>query len=72
MDALRFHFVIDGGSFASAGEASVEMKKNLRQIGVPNSIIRRCSIAMYEGEINMVIHADAVWPTFWSIRTGLS
>ena len=58
MDALRFHFVIDGGSFASAGEASVEMKKNLRQIGVPNSIIRRCSIAMYEGEINMVIHAD--------------
>lgn len=58
MDALRFHFVIDGGSFTSAGEASVEMKKNLRQIGVPNSIIRRCSIAMYEGEINMVIHAD--------------
>ena len=50
--------MIDGGSFASAGEASVEMKKNLRQIGVPNSIIRRCSIAMYEGEINMVIHAD--------------
>ena len=36
----------------------MEMKKNLRQIGVPNSIIRRCSIAMYEGEINMVIHAD--------------
>ena len=58
MEALRFHYVIDGGSFSSAGEASVEMKKMLRQIGIPNGVIRRCSIAMYEGEINMVIHAD--------------
>lgn len=58
MEALRFHYVIDGGSFSSAGEASVEMKKTLRQIGIPNGVIRRCSIAMYEGEINMVIHAD--------------
>ena len=58
MEALRFHYVIDGGSFSSAGEASVEMKKMLRQIGIPTGVIRRCSIAMYEGEINMVIHAD--------------
>ena len=58
MEALRFHYVIDGGSFSSAGEASVEMKKMLRQIGITNGVIRRCSIAMYEGEINMVIHAD--------------
>lgn len=29
----------------------------LRQIGLPPEIIRRVSIAMYEGEINMVIHA---------------
>lgn len=58
MDAFRLHFDIDGGSFASAGNASVEVKKTLRQLGVPNAVIRRCSIAMYEGEINMVIHAD--------------
>jgi anti-sigma regulatory factor (Ser/Thr protein kinase) len=58
MDAFRLHFDIDGGSFASAGNASVEVKKTLRQLGVANAVIRRCSIAMYEGEINMVIHAD--------------
>jgi anti-sigma regulatory factor (Ser/Thr protein kinase) len=58
MDAFRLHFDIDGGSFASAGNASVEVKKTLRQLGVSNAVIRRCSIAMYEGEINMVIHAD--------------
>ena len=56
-DALRFHFDIDGDNFTSAGEASVEVKKKLRQLGFPPDVIRRVSIAMYEGEINMVIHA---------------
>ena len=40
-----------------AGQASVAVKKNLRQLGVAPETIRRVSIAMYEGEINMVIHA---------------
>ena len=56
-EALKFHFVIDGDNFTSAGEASVEVKKKLRQLGFPPDVIRRVSIAMYEGEINMVIHA---------------
>ena len=33
------------------------VKKNLNQIGFSPEVIRRVSIAMYEGEINMVIHA---------------
>lgn len=57
-DNLRFHFDVDGENFSSAGEASVEMKKRLRQLGFSPDVIRRVSIAMYEGEINMVIHAD--------------
>lgn len=57
MSGLKFHFDIDGENFASAGDASVETKKKLRQMGFPPDVIRRCSIAMYEGEINMVIHA---------------
>ena len=58
MEPLNFHFDIDGEDFSSAGEASVQMKKKLRQLGFPSDVIRRCSIAMYEGEINMVIHAN--------------
>ena len=58
MEALNFHFDIDGEDFSSAGEASVQVKKKLRQLGFPSDVIRRCSIAMYEGEINMVIHAN--------------
>ena len=56
-DVLNFHFTVDGEDFTSAGQASVQVKKNLRQLGLPPEIIRRVSIAMYEGEINMVIHA---------------
>lgn len=57
-EAVRFHFVVDGEDFTSAGQASVQVKKNLRRLGIPPEIIRKISIAMYEGEINMVIHAD--------------
>lgn len=56
-DLLTFHFDVDGDDFTSAGQASVQIKKNLRQLGISPDTIRRVSIAMYEGEINMVIHA---------------
>ncbi len=56
-EPLIFHFDVDGDDFTSAGQASVQVKKNLRQLGLTPEIIRRVSIAMYEGEINMVIHA---------------
>lgn len=57
-EPLVFHFDIDGNDFSAAGQASVQIKKSLRQLGLSPEIIRRVSIAMYEGEINMVIHAS--------------
>ncbi len=56
-EPVKFKYDVQGGNFASAGQASVQVKKNLRQIGISPDVIRRISIAMYEGEINMVIHA---------------
>ena len=56
-EAVRFTFKVDGKDFTSAGQASVQVKKSLRQLGISPEIIRKVSIAMYEGEINMVIHA---------------
>ena len=56
-DVLTFRFDVDGENFTSAGQASVQVKKDLRRLGLDPEIIRRVSIAMYEGEINMVIHA---------------
>ncbi len=56
-EGLVFRFDVDGENFTSAGQASVQVKKDLRRLGLDPEIIRRVSIAMYEGEINMVIHA---------------
>lgn len=58
MEKVNFHFDIDGDNFTSAGEASVRIKKLLREMGFGPDVIRRVSVAMYEGEINMVIHAN--------------
>lgn len=56
-EVLKLHYDVDGENFISAGDASVHVKKKLRQMGFSPDVIRRVSIAMYEGEINMVIHA---------------
>ena len=56
-DKLVFRFDVRGDDFTSAGQASVQVKKNLRQLGFDADTIKKVSIAMYEGEINMVIHA---------------
>ena len=57
-EPVVLNYNVDGENFTSAGEASVAVKKSLRQMGFPPDAIRRVSIAMYEGEINMVNHAD--------------
>ena len=57
-EPVKFHFDVAGDNFSSAGEASVKVKKLLRQLSMDPETIRRVSIAMYEGEINMVIHAN--------------
>ena len=57
-DVLKYRFNVVGGDFTSAGKASVNVKKLLRQLGLSPDVIRRVAIAMYEGEINMVIHAN--------------
>ena len=50
------HYEISGTDFANAGEASSDFKLMLKKLGVPGNIIRKISIAMYEAEINTVIH----------------
>ena len=57
MSILKLHFKVDGSDFTRAGEASGEVKKVLKELGFNPDVIRNVSIAMYEGEINMVIHA---------------
>jgi anti-sigma regulatory factor (Ser/Thr protein kinase) len=55
---LKVHYDISGEDYTRAGEASAQLKQVLRKLGLSSSIVRRVAIAMYEGEINMVIHAN--------------
>ena len=57
MDSIKLHYDVPGDDFTRAGAASSDVKRNLKELGVSPSVIRNVSIAMYEGEINMVIHA---------------
>lgn len=58
MDGYKISYNVDGEDFIIAGEASRNLKKVLSQLGIDPQISRKATIAMYEGEINMVIHAD--------------
>lgn len=57
-NALTFHYEVDPSDFTRAGETSSAVKKKLSQLGFSPDTVRRIAIAMYEGEINMVIHAN--------------
>ena len=57
MSSIKLRYDVDGADFVSCGKASEDVKRTLKNIGMPPDVIRRVAIAMYEGEINMVIHA---------------
>ena len=58
MDTVQLTYEIDGDNFSAAGEASTAVKRVLKKLKLPPAVVRRAVVCMYEGEINMVIHAD--------------
>ena len=58
MENVKLVYEIDGDNFSAAGEASTAVKRVLKKLKLPSTIVRRAVICMYEGEINMVIHAN--------------
>jgi len=56
-NSLHYHYVVPGDDFTRAGMASSAVKQVLKQLGLDPETVRKMSISLYEGEINMVIHA---------------
>ena len=56
-EPIRLEYTVPGDDFTRAGEASADLKHTLKRMGFPPEAIRKASIALYEGEINLVIHA---------------
>ena len=57
MESIKLHYDVSGVDFTRAGAASGDVKRVLKQLGVSPATTRNVAVAMYEGEINMVIHA---------------
>ncbi len=57
-NSVHFRYDVDSEDFTRAGEASSDLKNKLKKLGVNPVAVRKVAIAMYEGEINMVIHAN--------------
>ena len=55
-DTINLTYDVPGDDFTRAGEASSDVKGVLKKLGLSPQVVRKVAIAMYEGEINMVIH----------------
>ncbi len=56
-DTIKLTYQVSEEDFTRAGEASSDVKRRLKKMGSSPEVVRKVAIAMYEGEINMVIHA---------------
>ena len=57
-DSINLQYTVSADDFTRAGEASSNVKAKLKKMGIAPEAVRKVAIAMYEGEINMVIHAE--------------
>ena len=57
-DTVKLSYTVSTEDFTRAGEASSDVKRHLKKMGSSPEVVRKVAIAMYEGEINMVIHAN--------------
>ena len=57
MSNLKLHYNVPGDDFTRAGEASGSVKRTLKDLGFSPEMVRKVVIALYEAEINLVIHA---------------
>ncbi len=57
MADIVLEYDVPGDDFTRAGEASADLKARLKKLGLSSEAIRRVAIALYEGEINLAIHA---------------
>ena len=54
---VTLRYTIAAEDFISAGEASSHVKRR-STLGISHELVKRFTIAMYEAEINTVIHAN--------------
>jgi len=55
---LKNTYTVRAGEYQTAGDASANIKRKLKQIGIGSTVLRRIAVASYEAELNLIIHSD--------------
>jgi anti-sigma regulatory factor (Ser/Thr protein kinase) len=55
--SLILRYKIKQGDFVNGGQASSHIKRALLRLGAPPQLARQCGIAVYEAEMNLIIHS---------------
>jgi CBS domain-containing protein/anti-sigma regulatory factor (Ser/Thr protein kinase) len=56
--SLILRYIVNDKDFDNAGKASSMIKKSLQRLGFLPPMVRRVAVAVYEAEMNLVIHTD--------------
>lgn len=54
---IKETYPVAANDMSVAGDVSARIKRQMKSLGVPSSIMRRVSVCTYEAEINLVIHS---------------
>ena len=54
---IHQEYPVAAEDYTRAGEASADIKRRLKQLGVSSMVLRRVAVASYEVELNLVIHS---------------
>ena len=57
--SLILRYKIKPGDFTNGGQASSHIKRALLRLGAPPQLARQCGIAVYEAEMNLIIHTNS-------------
>ena len=55
---IKETYPVKADDMTCAGDVSARIKRHMKRLGSPSSIMRRVSVCTYEAEINLVIHSD--------------
>lgn len=55
---IKETYPVRADDMTAAGDVSARIKRHMKRLGIPSSVMRRVSVCTYEAEINLVIHSD--------------
>lgn len=58
MTIIKETYPVAAGDMVAAGDVSARIKRQMKQLGIPATVVRRVSVGTYEAEINLVIHSE--------------